>query len=139
MLLLFTKFGMKLNAVGVTTSDMKKTIAFYALLGFTFPAGVEAEDHVEPKESVGSARLMIDSKKLITEILGEVPHPSNHSAFAIEYKTAAEVDAICTRLSSAGYTIVKEPWDAFWGQHYAIVEDPDHYRIDLYAPLTSPV
>jgi len=29
--------------------------------------------------------------------------------------------------------VVKEPWDAFWGQHYAIVADPEGYRCDLFA------
>jgi uncharacterized glyoxalase superfamily protein PhnB len=30
---------------------------------------------------------------------------------------------------------VKEPWDAFWGQRYAAVGDPDGNLIDLFAPL----
>lgn len=126
---------MRLNAIGVSSSDMKKTIAFYTLLGFVFPDGVENEDHVEPQALSGSTRLMIDSKPLITEILGEEPRPSNHSAFAIEYDAPEEIDAVVKKLKDAGYTVVKEPWDAFWGQHYAIVEDPDHYRVDLYAAL----
>jgi uncharacterized glyoxalase superfamily protein PhnB len=29
----------------------------------------------------------------------------------------------------------KEPWDAFWGQRYAVVADPDGNHVDLYAPL----
>ena len=29
----------------------------------------------------------------------------------------------------------KEPWDAFWGQRYASVKDPDGNQIDLFAPL----
>jgi len=28
-----------------------------------------------------------------------------------------------------------EPWDAFWGQRYAQVKDPDGNVIDLFAPL----
>jgi len=27
------------------------------------------------------------------------------------------------------------PWDAFWGQRYAIVTDPDGNHISLFAPL----
>lgn len=26
-----------------------------------------------------------------------------------------------------------EPWDAFWGQRYATVKDPDAYQIDIFA------
>jgi hypothetical protein len=29
----------------------------------------------------------------------------------------------------------REPWDAFWGQRYARVEDPDGNVVDLFAPL----
>jgi hypothetical protein len=29
----------------------------------------------------------------------------------------------------------KEPWDAFLGQRYAVVADPDANHVDLFAPL----
>ena len=29
--------------------------------------------------------------------------------------------------------VVHEPWDAFWGQRYAVVSDPDDNTIDLFA------
>jgi hypothetical protein len=28
-----------------------------------------------------------------------------------------------------------KPWDAFWGQRYAVVHDPDGNGVDLLAPL----
>jgi hypothetical protein len=28
-----------------------------------------------------------------------------------------------------------EPWDAFWGQRYVTVKDPDRYQIDIFAEL----
>jgi uncharacterized glyoxalase superfamily protein PhnB len=28
-----------------------------------------------------------------------------------------------------------EPWDAFWGQRYAVVHDPDGNGVDLFCPL----
>jgi uncharacterized glyoxalase superfamily protein PhnB len=31
------------------------------------------------------------------------------------------------------------PWDAFWGQRYAVVADPDGNHVDLFAPLESGV
>jgi uncharacterized glyoxalase superfamily protein PhnB len=30
------------------------------------------------------------------------------------------------------------PWDAFWGQRYATVLDPDGNSVDLFAALPSP-
>lgn len=126
---------MKINAVAVTSSDLKNSAKFYTLLGFEFPEFNEDEQHLEPLTPNGSARLMIDSKKLISEILGEAPHPGNHSAFAIQYKSAEEIDAIVANIKQAGFKTVKQPWKAFWGQYYAILEDPDGYKVDLYANL----
>lgn len=126
---------MRIDAVGVTSNDLKKTVAFYQLLGFKFDEIKEGEDHLEPETQPGSARLMIDSKKLIKELLGEDPKPGNHSSFAIQYNSPKEVNDAAQKLKDAGYLIVTEPWDAFWGQRYAVVQDPDGYRVDLYASL----
>jgi uncharacterized glyoxalase superfamily protein PhnB len=39
------------------------------------------------------------------------------------------------RLTDAGFTWTKEPYDAFWGQRYANLADPDGNVVDLFAPL----
>lgn len=100
---------MKLNAVAVTTSDLQNTVEFYTLLGFTFPEHKKDEQHVEPVTSDGSARLMIDSKNIVRDIIGEDPRSGNHSSFAIEYDSAAEVNAVVDKVKSAAFTIMKEP------------------------------
>lgn len=125
---------MKIDAIGVSSFDLKKTAAFYELLGFKFGEIKDGEDHIEPVEP-GGMRLMIDSKKLMAELINAEPKPSNHSAFAILYDSPAEVNTVAERVKQAGHTIVAEPRDAFWGQRYAIVQDPDGYRIDLFAAL----
>lgn len=126
---------MKLNAIGVTASDMKKSRKFYELLGFKFNDAEADTDHIDTIASGDEARLMIDSEKLATELLGEKPRPSNHSAFALECESAAEVDEIANKVKENGFEVEKGPWDAFWGQRYAVVKDPDGYKIDLYARL----
>ncbi len=126
---------MKLNAVGVTSSDMRKTVSFYSLLGFTFSEFKDDEQHLEPFTPDKSARLMIDAKSAVKEIIGQDPQPGNHSSFAIEYDSPEEVDRVVEAVFNAKGKVVREPWDAFWGQRYAIVEDPDGYKIDLYAAL----
>jgi catechol 2,3-dioxygenase-like lactoylglutathione lyase family enzyme len=126
---------MKIDAVAVSTSNMQRSIAFYTMLGFDFSDSKGDEDHVEPITPVGSARLMIDKKAVIEGIMGAPPKPGNHSNFAIQFDSSDEIDTICANLKEAGFSVVKEPWDAFWGQHYAIVQDPDAYLVDLYAAL----
>ncbi|MCA9371569.1 VOC family protein [Candidatus Woesebacteria bacterium] len=126
---------MNLNAVGVTSSNIKKTVQFYTLLGLQFPAFADDEGHAETTVSDTSAKLMIDTKEIVKQIIGEDPVPGNHSSFAIEYDTPAEVDAVAEKVRAADFTVVKEPWDALWGQRYCLVRDPDGYMVDLYAAL----
>lgn len=125
----------RLDAVAVSTKDMTKTVAFYELLGFTFPEWNAGDKHVEPITKPGHVRLMIDTAKLMEDLTGAVPHPPNHSSFAMLCDTPAEVDAVAAKLKDAGHTLTVDPWDAFWGQRYATVKDPDGYRIDIFADL----
>lgn len=127
---------MKLNAVGVTSKNLTKSVEFYTLLGFQFPEFKEDEQHVETTPD-GDAKLMIDSASMIKDIMGEVPKPGNHSSFAVQYDTPEEVNEVARKVQEAGFTIEKEPWDAFWGQRYAVVTDPDGYMVDLYAQLSK--
>lgn len=127
---------MKLNAVGVTSSNIRKSVEFYSVLGFEFPTFNEDEQHIE-STSGDVAKLMIDSKNIVKDIIRQEPKPGNHSSFAIQYDSSREVDDIVQKIKTAGFTVVKEPWDAFWGQRYAIVADPDGYKVDLYASLST--
>lgn len=126
---------MKIDAVGVSSSNLRNSARFYSLLGFEFAEFADDEDHLEPITPDGSARLMIDKASLLEGILGEAPRPGNHSSFAIQYASPAEVDAVAAAVKAAGHSLAAEPWDAPWGQRYAIVQDPDGYKVDLYAAL----
>ena len=54
-------------------------------------------------------------------------------ALAFECDSPEEVNATFKELVAAGYSGHLEPWDAFWGQRYATVEDPDGNGVDLFA------
>ena len=125
----------RIDAVSVVATDLRQSVAFYSLLGFEFPPFGDGEKHVEPKRVENEARLMIDDKALIASILGRVPTPPSHSTFALACASPGEVDALVRRIEAAGHVVTKAPWDAFWGQRYAIVADPDGYLIDIFAPL----
>jgi catechol 2,3-dioxygenase-like lactoylglutathione lyase family enzyme len=125
---------MKLNAVGVNARNVEESVKFYTLLGFKFDEAVPGEAHIEAKQDNG-IKLMIDSFESVLDILGEEPRPSNHSSFALEYDSPEELNTVVDTLKKEGYTVFKEAWDAFWGQRYAIVQDPSGYLVDLYAAL----
>ena len=55
-------------------------------------------------------------------------------ALAFLCPSPAHVDAKHEELAALGHGH-KEPWDAYWGQRYASVKDPDGNQVDLFAPL----
>jgi uncharacterized glyoxalase superfamily protein PhnB len=44
-----------------------------------------------------------------------------------------EVDEVYDALVAAGHEGHLKPWDAFWGQRYATVRDPDGGEVSLFA------
>lgn len=126
---------MKIDAISVTSTDFAKTVSFYEALGFSFPTHTSEEQHLEAITEPGAVRLMIDSAELVEGIIGAKPVPANHSSFALLCESPDEVNVIAKRVADAGFAIAKEPWDAFWGQRYAIATDPDGYSVDLFARL----
>lgn len=125
----------RIDAVSVTSTDMSRSVAFYSALGFDFTGVDTAQDHVEPVTPPGATRLMIDGAALAEQLTGRKPVPATHSAFALLCDSPAAVDAAAQAVRDAGFTVAKDPWDAFWGQRYAVVQDPEGYLVDLFAPL----
>ena len=61
----------------------------------------------------------------------------NQISLDFECASPAEVDEIYARVTEAGFHGEKEPWDAFWGQRYALLKDPSGVDVNLYAPLAQ--
>jgi len=124
----------ELNAVGIAVSDLHRTIEFYRVLGLELHADGE-EDHVEATMANGS-RLMFDTEEVIRSFMPDWTRADgNQVSLAFECASTAEVDEVYGRVVAAGFEGEKEPWDAFWGQRYALLIDPDGVRINLYAAL----
>lgn len=123
-----------LNALGIVASDMARSLDFYRQLGLDVPDTPE-EGHVTISLSNG-LRLMLDSEDEIRKFRPEWTRQSgNQLSLALECDTSAEVDSLYAQMISAGHHGDKEPWDAFWGQRYAQLRDPDGVPVDLYATL----
>jgi uncharacterized glyoxalase superfamily protein PhnB len=63
------------------------------------------------------------------------PPRDGRISLAFQCDSPAEVDAMYKKITEAGHEGHVEPFDAFWGQRYAVVHDPDGNSVDLYAPL----
>jgi uncharacterized glyoxalase superfamily protein PhnB len=77
-----------------------------------------------------------DAAELIRQIDPEWTDPSGGHRVALAFlcPDPAGVDAKYEELADLGFGH-RDPWDAFWGQRYASVLDPDGNQVDLFAPL----
>lgn len=124
------------DAVGIIASDLGATLAFYRLLGLDIPDGAEGEGHVEVEVAEGF-RVMFDSVEVVEQFSTyEPPSGGRGVAFAFRCDSPSDVDATFAAVTDAGHPSHTEPFDAFWGQRYATVTDPDGNPVDLYASLT---
>ena len=126
----------RLDFFGIAVSDMPRSVAFYRLLGLEFPEGAEEQPHVEAQLG-GGVRYALDTEEVMRTFDPEWKRPSDGhlTGGAFQCESPEEVDRVYRELLDAGATPHKEPWDAFWGQRYAQLKDPDGTVIDLYAPL----
>ena len=122
-----------LAAIGIVSRDLAASIRFYRLLGVALPD--PDGDHVEAALP-GGLRLMLDSLELIKKLDPAWTEPKGQRmGLAFECPSPAQVDALHRSVTAAGHASKTAPWDAFWGQRYAQVVDPDGNVVDLFAAL----
>lgn len=126
---------LRLDLVGIVVGDMRASLAFYRRLGLEVAEGAADEPHAEAV-TPGGLRVAWDTAELIQQIDPSWTEPAGGQrvTLAFRWPTPADVDAKYAELSALGHGH-KEPWDAFWGQRYATVKDPDGNPVDLFAPL----
>lgn len=123
------------DMVGMVVRDMAAALRFYRLLGLAIADGQDDEPYVEVI-TPNAYRLSWNSLEMARQIDPDWVDPVGQTvSLAFKCDSPAEVDAVYARLIAAGYHGHKAPWDAFWGQRYAVVADPDNNHVDLFAPL----
>ena len=124
----------ELNAIGIVVSEMEQSIRFYRSLGLDVPE-TPGEGHVDTFLPNG-VRFMLDTEETVRSFRPDWSRQTgNQLGLALECASPAEVDEVFARVTGAGFHGEKEPWDAFWGQRYAQLQDPDGVAVDLYAAL----
>jgi catechol 2,3-dioxygenase-like lactoylglutathione lyase family enzyme len=123
----------KLDFIGLVVEDLERSLAFYRRLGLDLPES--GEDHVEATLPNGM-RIGWDTVETIRSFDPDWRPPSGGQQIGLAFlcDSPSEVDAVYAGFADAGHGH-KEPWDAFWGQRYAQVKNPDGNVLDLFAPL----
>lgn len=127
-----------LYAVGLVVDDMARSLAFYRRLGIDIPLESDEQPHTEVELPDGG-KLLFDTVETIRSFDPDWTPPSGAHRISLAFRVSApgDVDAAYEDLLSCGYQGHLPPWDAFWGQRYAIVYDPDGNAVDLFAPLDA--
>jgi uncharacterized glyoxalase superfamily protein PhnB len=124
------------DLIGIVVRDIAAALKFYRLLGLDIPDAADKEQHVE-FVTAGGFRIAWDALEMIKGIDADwVEKPiGQRMTLAFKCDNPAEVNALHDKVIKQGYHSHKAPWDAFWGQRYAIVTDPDGNHVDLFAAL----
>jgi len=126
----------KLHTIGIVVKDMPRSIGFYRLLGLDIPEGDEQSPHVEYESSDGYS-IGFDTEAAVMETDEHWRHPSGSGRVNLQFQleTPYQVDDTYARVIAAGAGVYAAPWDAFWGQRFARVTDPDGNVVSLFADL----
>ena len=124
--------------IEIVVADMARALAFYRLLGLDIPAEADTEPHVDVALP-GGMRLAFDTEATIASFhpAWTAPTGGGRVSLAFALPDPAAVDAAYAQLTGSGYHGELAPFDAFWGQRYATVHDPDGTGVDLLAPLAG--
>ncbi len=122
----------RLDMIGIVTSDLAASLAFYRRLGLAVPEGAESEAHVEVE--LPGLRLAWDPVETMRSFdPGFEAVRGGAIALAFDCGSPEGVDATTAELAAGGATVHLAPFDAPWGQRYATVLDPDGNHVDLFA------
>ena len=128
-----------LGQINIVVRDMRKSLAFYRLLGLSIeeiPLAEWAPHHASGVTSNG-VRVEFDSVAFAKQWnpgldeakLGSATIPFFHVPVAGGGRSRARAG------DGGGHRSQKAPEDAFWGARYAIVEDPDGNSVGIMSPI----
>jgi catechol 2,3-dioxygenase-like lactoylglutathione lyase family enzyme len=124
-----------LDQINVVVRDMEAMVAFYERLGVELPGfSPEWDPHHRNGEVGSGVHLDLDSQAFASQ--WNEGWPADRAGVVIGFRLPDRdaVDRLYADLISAGHKGQQEPYDAFWGARYAVVEDPDGNSVGLMSP-----
>jgi catechol 2,3-dioxygenase-like lactoylglutathione lyase family enzyme len=125
-----------LAQINIVVRDMERAVAFYRLLGLAVEDTVAPwqphHRHLGPTPDGVDADL--DSAAFAAQWdRGWSPDRSG-VVVGVRVLSRAAVDDVYATVTSQGHRGQQEPYDAFWGVRFAVVEDPDGNAIGIMSP-----
>ncbi len=125
----------RLDMIGIVCRDTAASLRFYGLLDLPTADLDPNEPYVEVA-TVGGLRISWNHISMVQQIDPDWQEPvGQRMSLAFLCDSPGKVDELYRAVVEAGFEGHKEPWDAFWGQRYAVVVDPDGNKVDLFCPL----
>jgi catechol 2,3-dioxygenase-like lactoylglutathione lyase family enzyme len=124
---------MKLDLISIVVNDIPRSLEFYRLLGWNIPEAEVGEKHIEIILESGLRFAWDDLEMMRSFDPSASIQP--HTVGAFLCASPEEVNQKYEKLVAAGHHGHLAPWDAVWGQRYAVIHDPDGHAIDLFAEL----
>ena len=126
------------HQVNLVCHNLDATIAFYRRVGLDIPdAAVWRTDsgpHHVRIGAPGSVDLEADSHALARAYNSGFSAERGRVVIGVHLDSREAVDALWEELLAHGVQGLQAPFDAFWGDRYAIVEDPDGNPVGLMSP-----
>jgi len=113
-----------LSAVTLATTDMGRSLAFYASLGFSLTRG-------GPDAPLSSFELGSAAFNLIAQ-----PHAAVTGWGRVIFYVS-DVDAFHAKAIAAGHRPQDVPRDAPWGERFFHLTDPDGHELSFARPLAK--
>ncbi len=125
-----------LSQLNLAARDMDATAAFYRRLGLP----VTVNDGGYHAEAALPNGMMIewDTTQFVSQWdAAWAGGTGGSTVLGFTLPTREAVDDVYADLTSAGYPGHQQPYDAFWGARYAIVDDPDGNPVGLMSPVDA--
>lgn len=118
----------------LVVSDMERSVTFYRRLGLDI-ADTEPfwQAHHRNAKVGGGIDLDLDSIEFARH--WNRGWKGGMGVLGFKVDSRERVDGIYAELTSAGYVGQQEPYDAFWGARYAVIEDPDGNPVGIMSPV----
>jgi uncharacterized glyoxalase superfamily protein PhnB len=118
--------------IHVAVADLAATVDFYRRIGLTIPEDVG--EHVEI-DLGGGAHLALSTPAVVAmyDPGWRGPTPATATVLQFQCESRAAVDEMYASLTGAGYHGHLAPIDAFWGNRYCEIDDPDGNAVGFHA------